>query len=85
MESFELKFMSNKGLNLDVSLFERLVVNRKYPFVTLSTQHRMRPEISALIRGTYPKVSSGDHQCWLVADRSGGGGGGQLSTAFSIE
>lgn len=47
--------MSNKGLNLDVSLFERLV-KRGFPFATLSTQHRMRPEISAFIRGTYPKA-----------------------------
>ena len=34
---------------LSVSLFERLVRN-KIPYVTLNVQHRMRPEISSLIR-----------------------------------
>ena len=33
---------------LEVSLFERLVRN-EFPVVTLSTQHRMRPEISRLV------------------------------------
>lgn len=34
--------------NLSVSLFERLIRN-KIPYVTLTVQHRMRPEISSLI------------------------------------
>ena len=34
--------------NLSVSLFERLIRNH-IPFVTLSVQHRMRPEISSLV------------------------------------
>jgi superfamily I DNA and/or RNA helicase len=39
-----------------MSLFERLVL-KGYPHVTLTDQHRMRPEISALIRQlTYPNL-----------------------------
>lgn len=57
VDTFELKFMSGKGLNLDMSLIERLVKGG-FPYAVLSTQHRMRPEISALIRGTYPKASA---------------------------
>jgi hypothetical protein len=39
-----------------MSLFERLVL-RGYPHETLSQQHRMRPEISSLIRAlTYPDL-----------------------------
>ena len=41
--------------NLDVSLFERLV-NNQVEHVTLTTQHRMRPEISALIKPIYPNL-----------------------------
>jgi superfamily I DNA and/or RNA helicase len=50
------------GFDLDVSLFERLVVScttahGPLPRVTLRVQHRMRPEISALIRQTvYPEL-----------------------------
>ena len=33
-----------RGLQMDVSLFERLV-NNKIPHVTLNVQHRMRPEV----------------------------------------
>ena len=38
--------------NLSVSLFERLIRNH-IPFVTLSVQHRMRPEISSLV---HPRI-----------------------------
>ena len=38
-----------KKFELGVSLFERLILNN-FPFVTLKVQHRMRPEISSLIR-----------------------------------
>ena len=37
-----------RDYRLDVSLFERLVRN-EFPYVTLQVQHRMRPEISALV------------------------------------
>uniref|UniRef100_UPI00358EECEB NFX1-type zinc finger-containing protein 1-like n=1 Tax=Myxine glutinosa TaxID=7769 RepID=UPI00358EECEB len=37
-----------KDYHLDLSLFERMVKNN-IPYVTLNTQHRMRPEIATLI------------------------------------
>lgn len=46
----------------DVSLFERLALNKTVPINTLLTQHRMQPQISALIRPSiYAEL--GDHQC----------------------
>ena len=48
-----------KSYNLDLSLFERMVNNR-INVVTLTTQHRMRPEISALVKPIYPQLQ--DHQ-----------------------
>lgn len=45
-----------EGYDLNRSLFERLVL-REYPHTTLREQHRMRPEISDLIRHlTYPDL-----------------------------
>ena len=41
--------------NLDLSLFERLV-NNDFEHVTLQCQHRMRPEISQLVRHIYPHL-----------------------------
>lgn len=59
VENFELSTTSGSGYNLDCSLFERLVT-RGLPSVTLAVQHRMRPEISAIIRSqTYPSLQ--DH------------------------
>ncbi|XP_060681651.1 NFX1-type zinc finger-containing protein 1-like [Hemiscyllium ocellatum] len=50
--------------HLDVSLFERMIKN-KIPYVRLSQQHRMRPEISQLLVPTfYPKLE--DHSSVLV-------------------
>lgn len=46
-------FTLAKRFNFDVSLFERMVKNG-FPCYTLATQHRMRPEISALIKPIYP-------------------------------
>ncbi|KAK3789138.1 hypothetical protein RRG08_012128 [Elysia crispata] len=43
---------------LGVSLFERLV-NNQFPFVMLQEQHRMRPEISKVMRHIYPDLK--DH------------------------
>jgi superfamily I DNA and/or RNA helicase len=49
-----------EGYDLNRSLFERLVL-KGYPHKTLSEQHRMRPEISALIRQlTYPDLVDAD-------------------------
>lgn len=39
--------------NFDISLFERMVKNG-FPCYTLATQHRMQPEISALMKPIYP-------------------------------
>ncbi|XP_059147742.1 NFX1-type zinc finger-containing protein 1-like [Physella acuta] len=44
---------------LEISLFERLVKNR-VPRVTLTEQHRMRPEISRFIRHIYPHLEDYD-------------------------
>ncbi|XP_046359851.2 NFX1-type zinc finger-containing protein 1-like [Haliotis rufescens] len=44
--------------NLDISLFERLVKNGLH-HVTLEFQHRMRPEISVLMKHIYPTLK--DH------------------------
>ncbi|GFN85330.1 nfx1-type Zinc finger-containing protein 1-like [Plakobranchus ocellatus] len=49
-----------KDYGLDISLFERLVVNQ-FPHVVLQEQHRMRPEISKLMRHIYPNLK--DHSC----------------------
>ncbi|XP_033625781.1 NFX1-type zinc finger-containing protein 1-like isoform X2 [Asterias rubens] len=43
-----------KQYHLDLSLFERLV-NNEYPCQTLSRQHRMRPEISEIMRNHFYK------------------------------
>ncbi|KAH7925247.1 P-loop containing nucleoside triphosphate hydrolase protein [Leucogyrophana mollusca] len=46
-----------EGYNLNMSLFERLVL-KGFPHKTLTAQHRMRPEISTLIRRlTYPDLT----------------------------
>ncbi|CAM4958751.1 unnamed protein product [Rotaria socialis] len=44
--------------NMDVSLFERLIKN-KFPNVRLNIQHRMRPEISCLMKHFYDDLE--DH------------------------
>lgn len=43
---YELQEASRKGLNLDISLFERLVSQGHVPVNTLETQRRMRPAFS---------------------------------------
>ncbi|CAI6350819.1 unnamed protein product [Macrosiphum euphorbiae] len=58
-----------KRFNFDVSLFERMVKNG-FPCYTLATQHRMRPEISALMKPIYPFLM--DHKS--VKHRSDIGG-----------
>lgn len=45
--------------NLDLSLFERMV-NNGIKCYTLNTQHRMRPEISKLMKHIYPTLDDGD-------------------------
>jgi superfamily I DNA and/or RNA helicase len=41
-----------RNYDMNVSLFERLI-NNKFDYVTLSRQHRMRPEISCLMKHFY--------------------------------
>ncbi|KAL4063837.1 P-loop containing nucleoside triphosphate hydrolase protein [Scleroderma citrinum] len=56
VNSYDLTVERGKGYDLNRSLFERLVL-KGFPHVTLSVQHRMRPEISAFIRAlTYPEL-----------------------------
>jgi hypothetical protein len=55
--SYELSVEQGDGFDLNRSLFERLVL-KGFPHATLSQQHRMRPEISSLIRQlTYPELT----------------------------
>jgi len=64
IECYQLtaEFSRTQGYNLDISLFERLVcTGNRLPIHTLSTQRRMRPEISSLIRtSVYPGLL--DHE-----------------------
>ncbi|KIJ58232.1 hypothetical protein HYDPIDRAFT_34380 [Hydnomerulius pinastri MD-312] len=56
VNSYQLTVEKGDGFDLNRSLFERLVL-KGFPHETLSTQHRMRPEISAFIRElTYPEL-----------------------------
>ena len=58
--SYELSVEQGDGFDLNRSLFERLVI-KGFPHITLTQQHRMRPEISAMIRHlTYPELTDAD-------------------------
>ncbi|THH17888.1 hypothetical protein EUX98_g9045 [Antrodiella citrinella] len=60
VDNYKLTVEKGDGYDLNRSLFERLVI-RKYPHQTLSKQHRMRPEISKIIRHlTYPDLVDAD-------------------------
>ncbi|KAH3765155.1 nf-x1 finger and helicase domain protein [Pelomyxa schiedti] len=61
-ELYTLTMDSKQGYNLDMSLFERLVVVEKtVPHVSLQIQRRMLPSIADLIRGTlYPHLQDHD-------------------------
>lgn len=69
---------SGRGHDLDVSLFERLVIGG-FPYSALQTQHRMRPEISTLVRNLmypslldapsvaeHPPLRGGQHSAFLI-------------------
>ncbi|CAM9620630.1 unnamed protein product [Choristocarpus tenellus] len=59
VEQYELRIESGRGLDLNVSLFERLI-QRGYPHTTLELQHRMPPEVSKLVKDlTYPQLRDG--------------------------
>ena len=54
---YDFSVAKGSGYDADISMFERLVL-KGYPHQTLSEQHRMRPEISALVRElTYPDLT----------------------------
>ncbi|RXW21350.1 hypothetical protein EST38_g4498 [Candolleomyces aberdarensis] len=56
VNNYELTVEKGNGYDLNCSLFERLILSG-YPHQTLTKQHRMRPEISDLIRQlTYPEL-----------------------------
>ncbi|KAK0501721.1 P-loop containing nucleoside triphosphate hydrolase protein [Armillaria luteobubalina] len=56
VNNYRLTVEKDEGYDLNRSLFERLVL-KGYPHQTLVTQHRMRPEISDLVRRlTYPDL-----------------------------
>jgi hypothetical protein len=56
VNSYALSAEKDDGYDLNVSLFERLIRNG-FPHTTLSKQHRMCPEISALVRNlAYPEL-----------------------------
>jgi hypothetical protein len=49
VNNYTLTVEKGEGYDLNRSLFERLVL-KGYPHKTLQMQHRMRPEISSLVR-----------------------------------
>jgi hypothetical protein len=56
VSNYSLTVEKGDGYNLNVSMFERLIL-AGMPHTTLSRQHRMRPEISTLVRSlTYPEL-----------------------------
>ncbi|KAJ7707709.1 P-loop containing nucleoside triphosphate hydrolase protein [Mycena rosella] len=56
VNNYSLTVEKGDGFELNRSLFERLVL-KGYPHQTLTQQHRMRPEISDLVRQlTYPQL-----------------------------
>ncbi|KAJ7773271.1 P-loop containing nucleoside triphosphate hydrolase protein [Mycena metata] len=56
VNNYMLTVEKGEGFDLNRSLFERLVLEG-YPHKVLQKQHRMRPEISALVRSlTYPDL-----------------------------
>ncbi|KAJ4366237.1 hypothetical protein N0V83_007873 [Neocucurbitaria cava] len=60
VNNYDLTVEKGDGYNLNVSLFERLVLNG-VSHTTLNKQHRMRPEISTLIRSlTYPELEDAE-------------------------
>ncbi len=60
VNNYLLTVERGEGYDLNRSLFERLI-RKGYPHESLSQQHRMRPEISALIKElTYPELVDAD-------------------------
>lgn len=56
VSNYTLTVAKGEGYNLDVSLFERLI-HAEVPHTMLTKQHRMRPEISSLVKElAYPEL-----------------------------
>jgi len=56
VNQYQLTVESGRGFDLNRSLFERLILE-EFPFETLELQHRMRPEISEIVKTlTYPNL-----------------------------
>ena len=64
IDNYSLQKESGDGFDLNVSLFERLVISTasNIPIFPLTVQHRMRPEISRIIRGMTLYESLEDHK-----------------------
>ncbi|OJZ81129.1 hypothetical protein ASPFODRAFT_146329 [Aspergillus luchuensis CBS 106.47] len=63
INNYNLSVEKGDGLDLNRSLFERLI-SKGYPHSSLTTQHRMRPEISRLVRHlTYPDLQDSERTC----------------------
>jgi hypothetical protein len=60
VNNYTLTVEKGEGYDLNVSLFERLVL-AGVPHTTLTKQHRMRPEIASLVKElTYPELRNAD-------------------------
>jgi superfamily I DNA and/or RNA helicase len=60
VNNYSLTAEKGEGFDLNVSMFERLV-RSGVPHTTLNKQHRMRPQISALVRSlTYPELEDAE-------------------------
>ncbi len=58
IDQHRLSVESGLGYDLNRSLFERLAIGG-FPVSALGTQHRMRPELSAIVRAmTYPELKA---------------------------
>ena len=58
VNSYDLSVEKGDGFDLNRSLFERLFLKKDFPRQRLTQQHRMRPEISALVRSlTYSDLT----------------------------
>jgi hypothetical protein len=56
VNNYSLTVEKGDGYDLNMSLFERLI-HAGFPYTTLCQQHRMRPDISSLVRNmTYPEL-----------------------------
>ena len=56
VQVYDLQVVSGRGYDLDRSMFERLVCHSGIAPAILTVQRRMRPNISQLIRPTYPDL-----------------------------